>query len=67
MKKNLKFILFIVLAIIALYLTRVKYGDHSRNKSILACMIAQKHKSSGMTEEVAKKYCEEEINKKLNK
>jgi len=67
MKKNLKFILFIVLAIIALYLTRINYGDQSLKKTILACVIAQKNKSSDMTKVEAEKYCEEEINKKLNK
>ena len=49
MKKNIKFILFIILAIIALYFTRVNYGDFGKNKSISACIIAQKNKSKGMT------------------
>ncbi len=65
MKKNLKFIAFIILAIIALYFTRVNYGDHGLNKSILACVIAQKQKSENITSEEAKKYCEEEIKKNL--
>ena len=37
------------------------------NKSILACEIAQKNKSSDMTKAEAEKYCKEEINKKINK
>tara|TARA_Y100001970_G_C13802164_1_gene635638 strand:+ start:290 stop:493 length:204 start_codon:yes stop_codon:yes gene_type:complete len=67
MRKNIKFILFIFLAIIALYLTRVNYGDYGKNKSISACVIAQKNKSTSMTAAEAKKYCEQEINKKFNK
>jgi hypothetical protein len=68
MKKNLKFIAFIILAIIALYFTRVNYGDHSLNKSIMACVIAQKkYKSKDMTKEEAEKYCKQEINKKISK
>tara|TARA_B100000965_G_scaffold387454_1_gene390807 strand:+ start:726 stop:929 length:204 start_codon:yes stop_codon:yes gene_type:complete len=67
MKKNAKFIIFIILAIIALYLTRVNYGDHSKNKSISACVIAQKNKSSNMTRAEAEIYCKEEISKKINK
>tara|TARA_B100000029_G_scaffold365429_1_gene358724 strand:- start:126 stop:329 length:204 start_codon:yes stop_codon:yes gene_type:complete len=67
MKKNLKFIIFIFIAIIALYFTRVNYGEHSKNKSILACVIAQKNKSADMTSEEAEKFCKEEINKKINK
>lgn len=65
MKKNIKFIILIILGIIALYFTKSKYEDHGLNKSIMACAIAQKNKSSNMTPEQAKKYCEEEIKKKL--
>ena len=67
MKKNIKFILFIILAIIALYLTRVNYGDNGKNNSISACIIAKKNKSTNMTKVEAEKYCKEEINKKFNK
>ena len=65
MNNNLKIILIIILGIIALYFTKVNYNDHSRNKSILACVIAQKQKSENITSEEAKKYCEEEIKKNL--
>jgi len=67
MKKNIKFIIFIILAIIALYFTRVNYGDHSINKSIMACVIAQKNKSKEMTQMEAEKFCKKEINKKIGK
>ena len=52
MKKNIKYIIFIILGIIALYFTKINYKDHSMNKSILACVIAQKNKSS----EFSKRY-----------
>ena len=67
MKKNIKFIIFVILAIIALYFTRVNYGDHGINKSIMACVIAQKNKSKDMTKAEAEKYCKEEINKNIDK
>tara|TARA_Y100000590_G_C15389272_1_gene889425 strand:+ start:113 stop:349 length:237 start_codon:yes stop_codon:yes gene_type:complete len=67
MKKNIRFIIFIILGIIALYFTRVNYGDHSINKSIMACVIAQKNKDSNMSKQQAEKYCKEEISKKINK
>ena len=67
MKKNIKFIIFLLIAIAALYLTRVNYTDHSKNKSISACVIAQKNKSKNMSKEEAEKYCKEEIKKKKNK
>ena len=63
MKKNLSVILFIVLAIIALYLSRITYGGHSLKKSISACIIAQVKKNENLTYEVAKNYCEKEIKK----
>ena len=67
MRKNIKFIIFIILGIIALYFTKINYSDHSLNKSILACVLAQKNKNSDMTKTEAEKYCKEEINKKLSK
>tara|TARA_B100000953_G_scaffold220908_1_gene182855 strand:- start:273 stop:476 length:204 start_codon:yes stop_codon:yes gene_type:complete len=67
MKKNIKFIIFIILGIIALYFTRVNYGDHGKNKSIMACVIAQKNKSKEMTKSEAEKYCKDEINKRIGK
>tara|TARA_B100000965_G_scaffold402505_1_gene428596 strand:+ start:874 stop:1077 length:204 start_codon:yes stop_codon:yes gene_type:complete len=67
MKKNIKFIIFIIIAIIALYFTRVNYGDHSQSKSIMACVIAQKNKSKDMTKAEAEKYCKDEIQKKIGK
>ena len=63
MKKNLSVILFIVFAIIALYLSRITYGGHSLQKSISACIIAQVKKNENLTYEVAKNYCEKEIKK----
>ena len=63
MKKNIKFIIFIILAIIALYFTRVNYGDYSKSKSISACVIAQIKKSENISREEAEKYCKKEINK----
>jgi hypothetical protein len=67
MQKNIKFIIFIILAIIALYFTRVNYGDHSKNKSIMACVLAQKNKSANMSKDEAEQYCKDEINKKISK
>ena len=67
MKKNIKFIVFVIIAIAALYFTRINYGDHSQNKSIMACVIAQKNKSKDISKAEAEKYCKDEINKKIGK
>ena len=65
MSKNIKVLLFIIIGIILLYITKINYSDHSINKSILACVIAQKQKSKNITSDEAKKYCEKEIKKNL--
>tara|TARA_B100001250_G_C19739304_1_gene762296 strand:- start:945 stop:1148 length:204 start_codon:yes stop_codon:yes gene_type:complete len=67
MKKNIKFIIIITVGIITLYFTKDKYEHHSLNKSIMACVIAQKNKSPNMNSQEAKKYCLKEIEKKKNK
>tara|TARA_Y100000590_G_scaffold300994_1_gene339337 strand:+ start:201 stop:398 length:198 start_codon:yes stop_codon:yes gene_type:complete len=63
MKKNLGFILFIALAILALYISKINYGDQVLKKSISACILAQTKKDKTMTKEFAKNYCEKEIKK----
>jgi len=62
MKSNIKIIAFIIFCAILLYFSKVKYNDHSLNKSILACVIAQKNKSKNITSEEARIFCEKEIN-----
>tara|TARA_B100000965_G_scaffold324421_1_gene286373 strand:- start:664 stop:861 length:198 start_codon:yes stop_codon:yes gene_type:complete len=63
MKKNYKFIIFIIIAIIALYFTRINYGEYGLKKSISACVIVQKQMSKEITDEKAKEICEKEIKK----
>ena len=41
MKKNLKLIVFLVLGIIALYISTNYYNDFNRNKTIKACIIGK--------------------------
>ena len=67
MKKNLYPIIFVILAILALYLTKFEYGSFSYEESLKACMIAQKNLSKNKTGEEIKNFCETEINKKLKK
>ena len=67
MKKNLYPIIFVILAILALYLTKFEYGSFSYEKSLKGCMIAQKSLSKSKSIEEVKKFCETEINKKLKK
>ena len=67
MKNNIKLTIFVIICVIALYFSKVKYNDHSLKKSILGCVIAQKNKSKNMTHEEARIYCENKIKKKLSK
>ena len=63
MKKNIKIIIFLIIAILALYFTKSNYSDYTLEKSISACVIAQKQKSKNMSAKEMKEFCEKEINK----
>tara|TARA_Y100001970_G_scaffold233236_1_gene290644 strand:+ start:2606 stop:2797 length:192 start_codon:yes stop_codon:yes gene_type:complete len=62
--KDYKFILFLIIASLMLYISQVSYKDFSLNKSISACVIAQMKKNSQLTADLAKDYCKKEIKKK---
>ena len=62
---NLKIFIFIVIALIALYFTKGKYGQFSKDKSINACVIAQKKQYKDKPLEEIKVFCEEEITKNI--
>jgi len=67
MKKNLYFILFLIIAFLMLYVSRIEYGSFSLEKSMKACIIAQKRINKDKNIEDIKTFCENEINKKLKK
>ena len=67
MKKNLHLIIFVILALIALYLTKFEYGSFSYNKSFKACVMAQKKLSKSKSIDEIKNFCETEIKKNLKK
>ena len=65
MNNNLKMIALIIFAVIVLYIFQIKYSDHNLNKSISACIVAQKQTSKSFDLKQAKQFCEEEIRKSL--
>ena len=67
MKKNLYFILFLIIAFLMLYVSRIEYGSFSLEKSMKACIIAQKKVNKDKNIEDIKIFCEKEISKNLNK
>ena len=63
MKKKLLFAVFIVIAIFVI----LKYSDHNLNRTVSACMVAQKQTNKSFDPEKARKFCEEEIKKLKSK
>ena len=65
MTNNFKMITLIIFGIIVLFIFQIKYSDHNLNKSISACIVAQKQtlKSFDLTQ--AKKFCKEEVTKSV--
>ena len=67
MNNNLKMIALIIFGVIVLYIFQIKYSDHNLNKSISACIVAQKQTSKSFNLEESKKFCKDKITKSLNK
>jgi hypothetical protein len=67
MRKNLYYILFLIIAFIMLYVSRIEYGSFSLSKSMNACVIAQKKIYKDRNIEDIKIFCKTEIEKNLGK
>ena len=65
MSNNLKIFILIIIALTILFHTKEKYQGFSKDKSIQACMIAQKKKFKEKPIEDIKIFCEQEINKNI--
>ena len=61
MYKNNKLLIFLVAAIIFLYLSVGKYEEFSLQKSVSACVIAKSKIKKDMSPQEARKICEIEI------
>ena len=59
MKKKLLFVAFIVIAMFVI----LKYSNHNFNRTVGACMVAQKQTNKSFDPKIARKFCEEEIKK----
>ena len=62
MKKIILFVIFIVTAMFII----LKYSDYNLNRTVAACMVAQKQTSESFNPEKAKKFCKEKIQKQKN-
>ncbi len=63
MKKKLLFVVFIAIAMFII----LKYSDHNLNRTVGACMVAQKQTNKSFDADKARKFCEEEIKKLKSK
>ena len=62
MKKKFLFVVFVVIAMFIIF----KYNDYNLNKTVAACMVAQKQTTKSFDAEKARKFCKEEIEKQKN-
>ncbi len=63
MKKKLLFIAFIAIAMFVIF----QYSNHNLNKTVGACMVAQKQTNKSFDPKKARKFCEDEIKKLKSK
>ena len=65
--KKYKSIIFIIVALILLYIAKDKYSSFNISKSIQACMMGQKKLNPDLTKEDAEKVCVDYVNEQVNK
>ena len=65
--KKYKSIIFIIVALILLYIAKDKYSSFNISKSIQACMMGQKKLNTDLTKEEAEKICVDYVNEQVSK
>ena len=65
--KKYKSIIFIIVALILLYIAKDKYSSFNISKSIQACMMAQKKLNPDLTKEEVEKICVDYVNEQVSK
>ena len=65
MTNNFKMIALIIFGVIVLFIFKIKHSDHNLNKSISACIVAQKQTSKSFDLKQSKKLCKEEVTKSV--
>jgi len=67
MKKHYKSAVFIIVALVLLYIAKDKYSSFNISKSIQACMMAQKKLNPDMAKDEAEKICVDYVKSQVNK
>ena len=65
--KKYKSIIFIIIALILLYIAKDKYSSFNISKSIQACMMGQKKLNPDMTKDEIEKICVDYVREQVNK
>ncbi len=65
--KKYKSIIFIVVALVLLYIAKDKYSSFNISKSIQACIMGQKKLNPDITSDESKKICEEYVTQQIGK
>ena len=65
-KKILNYLIFIIIASVLLYFARNNYREFNINKAISACVLAKSQTSENFNRDLAKKKCEEDINRSID-
>ena len=65
--KKYKSIIFIIVALVLLYIAKDKYSSFNISKSIQACMMSQKKLNPDLTKEEAEKICVDYVNEQVSK
>ena len=63
MKKNALKLIIILIGIILIYLAKTNFSEYNIEKSISACVMAQKMTSESFDLEKSRKYCEGQVGK----
>ena len=61
-KKIILFVIFVAIGMFVIF----KYSDHNLNRTVSACIVAQKQTSETFDAEKSKKLCTEKIKKQKN-
>ncbi len=65
--KKYKSIIFILVALVLLYIAKDKYSSFNISKSIQACLMGQKKLNPDLSREEAEKICVEYVKEQVNK
>ena len=67
MKKIISKVIFILIAIAFIYFIKTNFSEYNFEKSVSACVLGKKKKSKTFDPIKARKFCEQEIKKELEK